>query len=67
MKIAMVVENPLFFGGGEIHAFEISKQLVALGHDVDFIQLYGFPMKLKFTSVMEKQGLWVLEYLPFQE
>lgn len=58
MKIAMVMENPLFFGGGEIHAFEISRNLVKFGHDVDFIQLYGFPMKLKFTSALEKQSTW---------
>src|SRR5208283_2884268 len=56
MKIAMVVEHPLFFGGGEIHAFEISRNLVKFGHDVDFIQLYSFPMKLNFTSAVEKQG-----------
>ncbi|MCJ7634620.1 glycosyltransferase family 4 protein [Candidatus Bathyarchaeota archaeon] len=57
MKIAMVVENPLFFGGGEIHAFEISRNLAKFGHEVDFIQLYGFPMKLKFRSAVEKQSI----------
>lgn len=57
MKIAMIVENPLFFGGGEIHAFEISKNLVNLGHDVDFIQLYGFPMKIPFASALKKQNV----------
>ena len=41
----MLVENPLFYGGGEIHAYEISKNFVKFGHTVDFIQLYGFPRK----------------------
>lgn len=54
MRIAMLIENPLFFGGGEVHAFEISKNLVKLGHDVDFIQLYGFPMKSKFRWDMKE-------------
>jgi glycosyltransferase involved in cell wall biosynthesis len=54
MRIAMLVENPLFFGGGEVHAFEISRNLVNLGHDVDFIQLYGFPMKRKFRLDMKE-------------
>jgi glycosyltransferase involved in cell wall biosynthesis len=54
MRIAMLVENPLFFGGGEVHAFEISKNLVKIGHDVDFIQLYGFPMKRKFSLDMKE-------------
>lgn len=60
MRIAMLVENPLFFGGGEVHAFEISKTLVKLGHDVDFIQLYGFPMKRKFRWNMEElnSSMW---------
>ena len=56
MRIAMLVENPLFFGGGEVHAFEISKHLVNLGHDVDFIQLYGFPMKSKFRYDMKESN-----------
>ena len=56
MRIAMLVENPLFFGGGEVHAFEISKHLVNLGHDVDFIQLYGFPMKSKFRWDMKESN-----------
>lgn len=56
MKIAMIVENPLFFGGGEIHAFEISKNLVKSGHNVDFIQLGGFPLRLNFTSAEQKQS-----------
>jgi glycosyltransferase involved in cell wall biosynthesis len=54
MRIAMLVENPLFFGGGEVHAFEISKKLVNLGHEVDFIQLYGFPMKRNFRRVVKE-------------
>lgn len=45
MRIAMVLENPLFFGGAEIHAYELSRQLIELGHEVDFIQLYGSPKK----------------------
>lgn len=53
-RIAMLIENPLFFGGGEVHAFEISRNLVNRGHDVDFIQLYGFPMKRKFKRDMKE-------------
>ena len=45
MKIAMLVENPLFYGGGEIHAYEISKNFVKYGRTVDFIQIYGLPRK----------------------
>ena len=56
MRIAMLVENPLFFGGGEVHAFEISKNLVNLGHEVDFIQLYGSPMKSKFRWDMKESN-----------
>ena len=54
MRIAMLVENPLFFGGGEVHAYEVSRNLVNLGHDVDFIQLYGFPVKSKFRWDMKE-------------
>jgi glycosyltransferase involved in cell wall biosynthesis len=54
MRIAMLIENPLFFGGGEVHAYEVSRNLVNLGHDVDFIQLYGFPMKSKFRRNMKE-------------
>jgi len=50
----MLVENPLFFGGGEVHAYEVSRNLVNLGHDVDFIQLYGFPVKSKFRWDMKE-------------
>jgi len=49
LKIAMVLENPLFYGGGEIHAYEISKNFVRKGHTVDFIQLYGNPKKRSLT------------------
>jgi len=45
MRIAMLTENPLFFGGGEIHAYELSKRLARLGHEIDFIQMYGKPRK----------------------
>jgi len=45
MRIAMILESPLFFGGGEIHAYEISRHLVKLGHEVDFIQMHGAPRK----------------------
>ncbi len=45
MRVAMVLENPLFFGGAETHAYELSRQLVMLGHEVDFIQMYGLPKK----------------------
>jgi len=54
MRIAMLVENPLFFGGGEVHAFEISKNLLRSGQDVDFIQLYGFPFRREFASDFAK-------------
>lgn len=46
----MLVEDPLFFGGAEIHAYEIAKNLVKQGHKVDFIQLYGFPRKREFQQ-----------------
>ena len=49
----MLVENPLFFGGAEVHAYEISKNLVKFGHTVDFIQLYGFPRKRELRSHQE--------------
>jgi glycosyltransferase involved in cell wall biosynthesis len=49
----MLVENPLFYGGGEIHAYEVSKNLVKLGHTVDFIQLYGFPRKRELRPPKE--------------
>jgi len=34
MRIAMLIQNPLFFGGGEVHAYEISKVLSKKGHYV---------------------------------
>jgi 1,2-diacylglycerol 3-alpha-glucosyltransferase len=56
----MLVENPLFFGGGEIHAYEIAKNLLKFGHKVDFIQLYGFPRKREFGSSQElSPSRWV--------
>jgi glycosyltransferase involved in cell wall biosynthesis len=50
MKIAMLIENPLFFGGGENYIYEISKYFSEFGHSVDIIQLYGFPKTRTFTS-----------------
>jgi len=41
MKIAMLTECPLFFGGGERHVYEISKRLVLAGHEVDIMHPYG--------------------------
>ncbi len=49
----MLLENPLFYGGGEIHAYEISKNFVKFGHTVDFIQLYGVPRKRELKQNQE--------------
>lgn len=45
MRVAMILEKPLFFGGAETHAYELSKQLLKLGYEVDFIQMHGSPRK----------------------
>jgi glycosyltransferase involved in cell wall biosynthesis len=56
----MLVENPLFYGGGEIHAYELSKNLASFDQEVDIIQLYGFPRKCEVQKgVPLEPSRWV--------